>query len=120
MEHVLIIGCKKIMDTLCVGCSRCLVAFHRQEGEFSRYEGKDVSLMGLTSCGDCPGSTLIPRLGFMKLANAPLQEEPTSIHLAPCLVHCEHCEAMIDGIEERCAVEIVKGTHPYRMEHIFG
>lgn len=120
MERVLILGCKKTMDTLCLGCSRCLVAFHRKEGEFTRYQGQNVSLMGITSCGDCPGNTLIPRLGFMKLANAPLREEPTTIHLAPCLVHCEHCESMIESIEARCIVNIVKGTHPYRMDLIFG
>ena len=120
MERVLIIGCQRSMDVICIGCSRCLVAFDRREGEFSRYNGQEVTLMGLTSCGDCPGSKLIPRLAMMELVNAPLSEEPTKIHLAPCLVNCEHCESMLDKIKERCNVEIVKGTHPYQVERVFG
>ncbi len=119
MEKVLIVGCKRTMDTICVGCSRCLVALNRYEGEFERYKDQKAQLMGLTHCGDCPGNILIPRLALMKVSNAPIREEPTKIHLAPCLVHCEHCDAIIDKIAARCTTEIVKGTHPYRMERIF-
>jgi hypothetical protein len=27
MEKILIVGCKKAMDDVCIGCSRCLVGF---------------------------------------------------------------------------------------------
>jgi predicted metal-binding protein len=40
MEKILIVGCKKAMDDVCIGCSRCLVGFNRKEGEFSRYRNR--------------------------------------------------------------------------------
>lgn len=36
MEKVLIIGCKRTMDDVCIACSRCMVAFNRREGELAR------------------------------------------------------------------------------------
>ncbi|MBU0990961.1 MAG: CGGC domain-containing protein, partial [Proteobacteria bacterium] len=34
MEKILIVGCKKAMDDVCIGCSRCLVGFNRKAGMF--------------------------------------------------------------------------------------
>ncbi len=109
-----------MMDTLCIGCSRCLVAFNRREGAFTVYEGQEVRLIGLLSCGDCPGGTLVPRLAVMKLWNAPLAEDPTKIHMAPCLLNCPHGDPILELMEARCGIEIVRGTHPYQMQTIFG
>ncbi len=120
MERLLIIGCKKTMDVVCVGCSRCLVAANRYEGEFSRYRADKAAVIGITSCGDCPGGTLVPRLGQMKMVNAPLEEEPTKIHLAPCLVNCPHCDSIVDRMKTKIGLEVVRGTHPYQMLSIFG
>ncbi len=120
MERLLVLGCSKTMDKICVGCSRCLVAFNRYEGEFSRYREDKAELIALASCGDCPGSTLSARLALMKLWNAPLGEEPTKIHLAPCLANCAHSESIVDKLRSKCAIEIVNGTHPYQMATIFG
>jgi predicted metal-binding protein len=119
MERILIVGCKRTMDVICVGCSRCLVALNRYEGAFERYKDQKAQLIGLTHCGDCPGNTLVPRLALMKLWNAPLSVEPTKIHLAPCVVHCQHCESIMDKLATRCRIEILKGAHPYQMESIF-
>jgi predicted metal-binding protein len=119
MEKILIVGCAKGMNVVCVGCSRCLVALNRYEGEFARYMEQGAQLMGLASCSDCPGTSLVPRLALMKLWNAPLHEEPTKIHLAPCVVHCPHSESILEGMQAKCKLEIVKGTHPYQMETIF-
>jgi predicted metal-binding protein len=120
MERILMVGCDKAMNKVCVGCSRCLVAFNRCDGEFTRYSGQEAELMGLASCGGCPGYQLVPRLANMKLWNAPLEIEPTKIHLAPCVVHCPHFESIIDIMEEKCGIEIIRGTHPYQMQSIFG
>jgi len=125
VKRLLIIGCKRTMDEICVGCSRCLVAFNRCDGQFIRYRNQEVELMGLLSCGNCPGATLIPRLALLKVQmNStlwidPLGEEPTTIHLAPCLVNCPHSESIIGRMKAKCKAEIVRGTHSYQMETIF-
>jgi len=108
------------MDEICVGCCRCLVAFNRYDGEFARYKDQGAELMGLASCGSCPGTTLVPRLALMKHSNAVFDVEPTRIHLAPCVVNCPHSESIIAMLEARCGIEVIKGTHPYRTETIFG
>lgn len=119
MERLLIVGCDKGMNKICVGCSRCLVAFSRRDGEFARYAGQQVELMGIASCGGCPGDQLVPRLALMKFWNLPLEAEPTKIHLSPCILHCEHSESIMAKMEAKCGIEIIKGTHPYQMTSIF-
>ena len=113
MEKVLIIGCKNTMNEICVGCSRCLVAFNRRAGEFSRY-GKDDELMGILSCGGCPGQGIVMRMAQMNLWNAPLKERPTKVHIGPCLTdHCPHADDLVTKIQVKAGVEVIEGTHPY-------
>ena len=119
MEKILIVGCKKAMDDVCIGCSRCLVAFNRRVGEFEVYD-QDAEVMGLLSCGDCPGAAIVTRLAQVKLWNAPQQEKPTKIHLGPCLVdHCPHAETIIRKIVAKAGIDVIQGTHPYFPENIF-
>ncbi len=120
MEKLLIIGCKRTMDDVCIGCSRCLVAFNRREGAFRQYQGKDVQLLGLLNCGDCPGASIVPRLVQVLLWNAPLGEKPTRIHLGPCLTdHCPYWESLIGKIEAKAGIPVIAGAHPYAPENIF-
>ena len=67
MEKILIVGCKRAMDDICIGCSRCMVAFNRRIGEFERYKENDAELIGLLNCGDCPGATIVSRLAQVNL-----------------------------------------------------
>ncbi len=120
MEKILILGCKKAMDDVCIGCSRCMVGFNRREGEFARYKDQDAELMGLLNCGDCPGAGVVTRLAQVKLWNAPLEEKPTKIHIGPCLTHhCPHAETIINKVRNKSAIEVIEGTHPYLPEDIF-
>ncbi len=120
MEKILIVGCKRTMDDVCIACSRCMVAFNRREGEFARYKDQDVQLMGLLNCGDCPGASIIPRLAQVKLWNAPLGEKPTKIHVGPCMTHhCPHKDTIIQKIKAKSAIEVIEGAHPYLPEDIF-
>ena len=119
MEKILIIGCKKTMDQICFGCTRCLAGFNRNQGEFVRYAGQEAELIGLTACGDCPGNTLVPRLALQW--NSPVGEEPTKIHLAPCVVKCPHGQSIIEDVKAKCGIEVIEGTHPYQhVGAIFG
>ncbi len=120
MEKVLIVGCKKSMDDVCIGCSRCLVGFNRKDGEFQRYKDQDVELIGLLNCGDCPGASIIPRLVQMNLWNKPMDEKVTKIHIAPCIKdHCPHKDIIIEKIMAKSGTKVILGTHPYLPEDIF-
>jgi len=120
MEKLLIIGCKRAMDDVCIGCSRCIVAFNRREGEFSRYKNMDVELIGLLNCGDCPGAAIVPRLAQISLWNKPLDEKITKVHIAVCLKdHCPYKDTIIEKIRAKAGVEVIEGTHPYIPEDIF-
>lgn len=119
-EKILIIGCQNAMDTICIGCSRCLVSFNRNEGMFDRYKEKDAELLGLLSCGGCPGPAIITRMIQVKLWNAPLGERPTKIHVAPCIGdHCPYAEDIITKIKVKSGIEVVEGTHPYMPAKVY-
>ncbi len=118
-EKILIIGCKTTMDDTCIGCSRCMVGFNRRAGEFERY-GEDAELMGIMGCGDCPGVAIVPRMALMKLWNSKLGENPTKVHIAPCIAtHCEYKETMIKKIKAKAGCEVIEGTHPFLPDNIF-
>ncbi len=119
MEKILIIGCKRVMNDVCIACSRCMVGFNRREGAFSVY-GEDAELLGILNCGDCPGAGIVPRLAQFKLWNAPQGEKPTKIHVAPCILNgCIYKEGLIATIREKAGVEVVEGGHPYAPADIF-
>lgn len=119
MEKILIVGCKNGMDDVCVGCTRCMVAFNRRAGHFSRYGDGDASLLGIVSCGGCPGAAVVGKLVLWREWNAFLGEHPTKIHVAPCLKHCPYSETIIDRIGAKVEIEIVDGTHPYMSTTVF-
>lgn len=119
MEKILIVGCKLAMDDVCIGCSRCMVGFNRRAGEFDRYD-QDAELMGMLNCGDCPGATIVTRLAQVSLWNKPMNEKPTKVHIAPCIIdHCPHKDTIIAKIKAKAGVEVVEGTHPYIPNDIF-
>jgi predicted metal-binding protein len=120
MEKILIIGCKRTMNDVCIACSRCTVAFNRKDGEFARYKGDDAQLLGILNCGDCPGTAAGVRLMQFKFWNAPMGELPTKIHLGNCLANnCPHRGTLLPMIEKLTGVEVIAGTHPYGATDIF-
>jgi len=120
VEKLLIVGCKKAMDDVCIGCSRCMVAFNRREGAFSRYADQGAELTALLNCGDCPGATVVTRLAQVGLWNKPMAEKITKVHVAPCIVdHCPYKETLIGKIKAKAGVEVIEGTHPYKPDNIF-
>jgi predicted metal-binding protein len=121
VEKILIVGCKRAMDDVCIGCSRCMVGFNRREGEFCRYEDSDAKLIALLNCGDCPGATVVTRLAQLNLWNKPLDEKVTKIHVGSCIVdHCPYKETIIEKMKAKSGVEVILGAHPYKPDNIFG
>ena len=120
MEKILIVGCKHTMDDVCIACSRCMVAFNRKDGEFSRYQEQDCQLIGLLNCGDCPGASIVPRLAQVNLWNKPMEEKVTKIHLGPCITdHCPYKESIIEKTKATAGIEVIEGSHPYLPKNIF-
>jgi predicted metal-binding protein len=120
VENILIVGCKKAMDDVCIGCSRCMVGLNRREGEFARYKDQEAQLVGLLNCGDCPGATVVTRLAQVNLWNKPVNQTITKVHVAACIVdHCPHKETLIGKIKAKAGVEVIEGSHPYKPENIF-
>ena len=120
MEKILIIGCKNTMDDVCIGCSRCMVAFNRREGVFAQYKDQEIELLGILSCGGCPGSSIVQRLAQLKLWNMPLKELPTKIHVGPCLSdHCPYADDVVTKIQVKAGIDVIEGTHPYTPEKVF-
>jgi predicted metal-binding protein len=93
----------------CAG-GKCIRALRNREGAFSRYQGRDVELVGYTTCGGCPG-------GNVEYAPAEMKKNGVQvIHLATGLLvgypPCPHVEYFRRFVSAKYQVEIVAGTHP--------
>ncbi|MCP4720775.1 MAG: CGGC domain-containing protein [Desulfobacteraceae bacterium] len=120
MEKILIVGCKKAMDDVCIGCSRCLVGFNKRAGDFGAYKDKEAELVGLLNCGDCPGATIVTRLAQVNLWNKPMDIKVTKIHIGPCITdHCPYKEVIINKIKAKSGIDVIEGAHPYKPDNIF-
>ena len=119
VEKILILGCKRTMNDICIACSRCMVGFNRKDGEFARYKDTDAELIGIINCGDCPGEAVISRLMQLKLWNKPMDELPTKIHVAPCLGACPHKDKIMTMLKDKAGIETIEGTHPYKPAVVF-
>lgn len=120
MEKVLIIGCKRTMNDICIACSRCTVGFNRKDGTFAEYAEDGAELLGILNCGDCPGAGIATRMALLKHWNGPMEELPTKIHIAPCiLTGCPHKESLIAKIKAKAGIDVIEGTHPYKPQTIF-
>lgn len=89
---------------------KCLRALREREGAFSAYEDRDVELVGITSCGGCPGGNIEYAPEEMAKNGADV------IHLATGLVvgypPCPHLESFQRFIPEKHGLKVVVGTHP--------
>lgn len=93
----------------CAG-GKCLRSIRNREGAFSIYNGKEIELVGYTSCGGCPGGNIeyAPEEMIKNGANI--------IHLATGMVvgypPCPYISYFKKFIEEKYMIPIVIGTHP--------
>ena len=93
----------------CAG-GKCFRALKNREGAFERYKGKDVEIVGYTTCGGCPGGNIEYAPEEMKKNGA------TVIHLATGMVvgypPCPYVDYFKKFIKEKYGIEVVVGTHP--------
>ena len=104
-----IIICDRYRD--CAG-GKCFRALRAREGAFSAYAGRDVELVGFTSCGGCPGGNIEYAPEEMKKNGAEV------VHLATGFVvgypPCPHLDHFLKFIPEKYGLQVVVGTHPSR------
>jgi predicted metal-binding protein len=120
MERVLILGCKNNMDDACIGCFHCLAAFNSRQGGFARYQGLEVELIGIMSCGGCPGTSMIARMITMALWCETAYEKPTEIYLGPCMLRsCPYNDVLTNKVKTMVGIEVIEGSHPTEVKDIF-
>ncbi len=124
MKRVAILKCKMISEqNLCPGDAKCLVAFSRKEGEFERYKGEDVAIVGIMDCGGCEGqkNRVICSLALLKMHLGALKENVDALHIGTCIMKfCKRKDDIIAAVKEKAGVEVIEGTHPYAPPKIFG
>ena len=93
----------------CAG-GKCLRSIRERAGAFSEYEGREVELVGITTCAGCPG-------GNVEYAPEEMQKNNVDvIHLATCLLvgypPCPYIDYFKTFITEKYGIPVVIGTHP--------
>ncbi|KUO65859.1 MAG: metal-binding-like protein [Gracilibacter sp. BRH_c7a] len=102
----------------CAG-GKCFKALHNREGAFARYLGKDVVLVGYTTCNGCPGGNMEYTPDEMVKNGAEV------IHLATGMLvgypPCTRINYFKKYLESKYSLQVVLGTHPipekYYIEH---
>lgn len=89
---------------------KCFKAARDKEGAFKRYGDKEIEIVGMTTCGGCPGGNIEYAPEEMKKNGAEV------IHLATCLVvgypPCNSIKRFADFIKTKYNIDVVIGTHP--------
>ncbi len=99
----------------CAG-GKCLRAMRNREGAFQRYAGKEVELVGYSTCNGCPGGN-IEYVGQEMVKNGV-----QVIHLATGFVvgypPCPYIQTFKAFLEKRFNMEVVIGTHPIPKKYL--
>jgi predicted metal-binding protein len=119
MAKIAILGCKRIQDSLCIACAKCLKAMSLREGEFSRYSGDELELVALGDCGDCPG-LIMPKITLMNEIISTIDSDYDAIHLGTCVQKAKatgDCpldfEKLSSLVKQNFNKKLIVGTHPY-------
>ena len=93
----------------CAG-GKCFRSMSKREGAFDIYKGKEIELVGYTTCGGCPGGNIEYAPEEMKNNGAQ------TIHLATGMLvgypPCPYIKYFKDFIENKYGLKVVAGTHP--------
>ncbi len=99
----------------CAG-GKCLRAMRNREGAFSIYQGKEVELVGYTTCDGCPGGNIEYTGDEMSKNGAEV------IHFATGMLvgypPCPYIEIFKKFLEEKYQIQVVPGTHPIPQKYL--
>jgi len=120
--NVAVMGCKNIKDEACIGCQRCLTAFHRKEGAYERYEDQpDAKLTALFHCGGCPATSPVLRMVQLRDWMAGMGEKVDVLHIGTCIMnHCAYKDELLAAVKKKAGIEVIEGGHPYVPMNVFG
>jgi predicted metal-binding protein len=117
MSKVAIIYCKRVKDHSCIACAKCYKGIAEKNGEFAQH--KDIELVAMTDCGDCPG-LVVPRVKLLSEVAKNLDQSIDTIHLGTCVklaMETAACPIDFDDtkvlLENKFGVSVVLGTHSY-------
>jgi len=93
----------------CAG-GKCLRSLRNREGAFSIYQGREVDLVGYTTCDGCPG-------GNVEYCPEELKNNGAEVvHLATGLLvgypPCPYIDDFSRFIKQHYDMKVVIGTHP--------
>ena len=93
----------------CAG-GKCFRALRERDGAFTEYQGREVEVVGFTTCAGCPGGNVEYATEEMLKNNVDV------IHLATCLLvgypPCPSIDYFKTFITEKYGIPVVIGTHP--------
>jgi len=93
----------------CAG-GKCFRALQNREGAFKIYKGKEVEVVGYTTCDGCPGGNIEYAPEEMKKNGVEV------IHFATGFVvgypPCPYTAHFRDFIQEKYNIRVIVGTHP--------
>jgi len=119
MKKILIISCDNIRDRHCIACLKCFKASAKREGEFARYKDEEIQIVGMCTCGGCPGLVL-PKVTLVQELAKLYENDFDVIHLGTCMVKATttaKCPLNLEEIKNKLETifgkEVVIGTHTY-------
>jgi predicted metal-binding protein len=99
----------------CAG-GKCLRSLRNREGAFSIYAGREIELVGYTTCNGCPGGN-VEYTGEEMVKNGA-----EVIHLATGMLvgypPCPRIDTFKEYLEKRYQVKVVLGTHPIPQKYL--
>jgi predicted metal-binding protein len=99
----------------CAG-GKCFRSLRNREGAFSRYQNRQVDVVGYTTCDGCPGGNVEYAVEEMKGNGVQ------TIHLATGLVvgypPCPYITYFRDFITKKYSLEVIYGTHPVPQKYL--
>ncbi|NPA70425.1 MAG: CGGC domain-containing protein [Crenarchaeota archaeon] len=112
---VVIIACKKIREQgLCPGDAKCLIASMRKEGKFAQFGDKEVRVIAIVDCGECPGTRVGAVLTWLKPVLDKLGEKPDAVMVGTCIMRmCKYKDEILERLKKICQVPVIEGTHEY-------
>lgn len=93
----------------CTG-GKCFRALRERKGAFEAYVGKDVELVGFTTCGGCPGGNIEYAPEEMKKNGAEVVHFATGFLVG--YPPCPFLGHFMKLVPEKFDLKVVAGTHP--------